>query len=97
MKYSTSFLWKPREDISIYTVGFCMVLDVKLVVCQLCGSELLDCPEVSFMQMAKRIIVSVNSENGAKFKFLCYHSFQSQQLQLEGAVVLIVSIRLRLP
>lgn len=47
------------------------------------------------MQMDKRVIVSVHSEIGApqvRFKRFCYHPFQSQQFQLEGAVVLLISL-----
>lgn len=88
-------LWKPREDIGVDVVGSWTVLDVELLVCQLCGPALLDCPEVGCMQMDKRVIVSVHSEIGAPqvmFKHLCYHPFQSQQFQLEGVIVLIISL-----
>jgi hypothetical protein len=45
--------------------------------------------------MDKRVIVIVNCVIGAPqvwFKHLCYRQFQSQQFQLEGAVVLVISL-----
>ena len=45
--------------------------------------------------MDKWVIVSVHSEIGAplvRFKRFCYQSFQSQQFQLEGAIVLVISL-----